>query len=230
LGILQATVSLAPSSVQVSNNSASYATRQPALPVELNGVSVSIAGAACGLYSVSPSQINFVVPKGLPPSTGGSYVLIINNNGTVIRGLLVIVTAQPDIFTTTPPGPGGRAAVCNITNPMTMGCIMEPFNITTDDGTGTLQPTVLEMKVTGIRGRLPASVTVTVGTTAIIAGKVFSLDQPGFDQIDFTLPSNVSTGDVPVVVTVGTATSRTTDTAPHIFIIPGPSPTPSPTP
>src|SRR5262249_27008963 len=79
LGVLQATVALAPSSAQVSNNSASYAGREPALPVELNGVSVSINGAACGLYFVSPSQINFVVPIGLSPNSGNAnYPIVIN--------------------------------------------------------------------------------------------------------------------------------------------------------
>ena len=38
--------------------------RSPALPVELNGVSVSVNGAAAGLYFVgnAEKQINFVTP------------------------------------------------------------------------------------------------------------------------------------------------------------------------
>jgi uncharacterized protein (TIGR03437 family) len=158
------------------------------------------------------------------------YPVVINNNGTVIRGLIVIVAVQPDIFTTAN-GPGGRAAVCNITNPMTtMGCIGEPFDITSDNGTGTQVPTVLEMKLTGIQGVAANSITITVGTTAIIAGRAVSLDLPGFDQVDFTLPSNVDSGDIPVVVTIGGVTSRSTDSAPHITINPAPSPSPTPTP
>ena len=126
---------------------------------------MSIGGAACGLYSVSPTAISFVVPIGLPANTAPqSYAVVINNNGTVIRGLMVVVAAQPDIFTTTN-GPGGRAVVCNVTNPATPGCLGEPFKITSDDGTGTLVPTVLEIHLTGVRNSIPGAITATIGTT-----------------------------------------------------------------
>src|SRR5262249_52783412 len=150
LGVVQSNVPLAPSSASVSNNNASYAGRAPALPIELKGVSMSINGAACGLYAVTPSQITFVVPKGLPANgSGTSYPVVINNNGTVIRGNVVVVTAQPDIFTTTN-GPGGRAIVCNVTNPSISGCVLEPFSLMSDNGTGSLVATVLELHLTGI--------------------------------------------------------------------------------
>jgi uncharacterized protein (TIGR03437 family) len=191
------------------------------LPVELNGVSMSIGGAACGLYSVSPTAISFVVPIGLAPNSGtASYPVVINNNGTVIRGLVVIVAAQPDIFTI-PAGPGGRAVVCNITNPATPGCLGEPFKITSDDGTGTLVPTVLEIHLTGVRGLAASSITATIGTTAIVATRNIATDQPGFDEIDIILPATVDTGpNLTLVVTVGTATSREIATAPLIRIDP----------
>jgi uncharacterized protein (TIGR03437 family) len=220
LGVVQSNVALAPSNAQVSNNNASYAKRSPALPIELNGVSMSINGAACGLYSVStsPAQISFVVPVGLVPNSGiDSYPVVINNNGTVIRGRVVIVPAQPDIFTDSN-GPGGRAVVCNITNPITPGCVTEPFNITSDDGTGTQVPTVLEIHVTGVRGTAAGSITVTIGTTIIVPSNVILLDQPGFEEIDLTLPAAVDRGDLPIVITVGTATSRPTASAPHVTI------------
>jgi uncharacterized protein (TIGR03437 family) len=220
LGVVQSNVALAPSNAQVSNNNASYAKRSPALPIELNGVSMSINGAACGLYSVStsPAQISFVVPVGLAPNSGiDSYPVVINNNGTVIRGRVAIVAAQPDIFTDSN-GPGGRAVVCNITNPITPSCVMEPFNVTSDDGTGTQVPTVLEIHVTGVRGTAAGSITVTIGTTVIVPSNVILLDQPGFEEIDFTLPLGVDRGDLPIVITVGTATSRPTASAPQVKI------------
>jgi hypothetical protein len=43
-------------------------------------------------------------------------------------------------------------------------------------------------------------------------------DLPGTDIVDFTLPSTVDRGDRPIIVTVGTASSRPADTAPHITI------------
>ncbi len=217
LGVLQATVPLAPSTAQVNNNSASYAGREPALPVELNGVSVSINRAACGLYFVGPSQINFVVPIGLTPnSSGASYPIVINNNGTVLRGLIVIVATQPDIFTSSN-GPGGRAVVFNVTNPMTP--TGEPFNVTSNDGTGMQVPTVLEIHLTGVRGATASAVTVTIGTTVIVPTKLVSTDLPGFDQLLITLPSTVDRGDLPIIVTAGAA-SRPASSAPHITINP----------
>lgn len=224
LGVAQSNVALAPSNAQVTNNNASYAKRSPALPIELNGVSMSINGAACGLYSVgtSPAQINFVVPIGLVPNSGtDSYPVVINNNGTVIRGLVVIVAAQPDIFTDSN-GPGGRAVVCNVTNPSIPLCVIEPFNVMTPDASGTPVPTVLEIHLTGVRGTAAAvsSVSVTIGTTVIVPSNVILLDQPGFEEIDLTLPATVDIGDLPIVITVGTATSRPAASAPKVKINP----------
>ncbi len=220
LAIAQPSPNLTITPASVSNNNASEAGRSPSLPIELNGFSMSIGGAACGLYSVTPTSISFVVPIGLVPSTGtASYPVVMNNNGTVIRGQLTIVAAQPDIFTDSN-GPGGRAVVCNVTNPTIPSCVVEPFNVTTPDASGTPVPTVLEVHLTGVRGTAASAINVTIGTTVIVPSKVILLDQPGFDELDLTLPAAVDRGDLPIVVKVGTATSRPADTAPHVKINP----------
>jgi len=111
--------------------------------------------------------------------------------------------------------------VCNATNPL--ACLSTAtFNVTSDDGTGTQVPTVLRLSLTGVRGTAPASITVTIGTTVITVNTTGTgaTDQPGFDQLQFTLPSTVDRGDLPVVVKVGTASSRPTADAPHITINP----------
>jgi uncharacterized protein (TIGR03437 family) len=194
--------------------------RSPILPIELNGVSLSINGAAAGLYSVNTSEIHFVVPIGLKT---GVATVIVNNNGTVFRGFVQIVASQPDIFTTTL-GPGGRAVVCNVTN-VGSGCIMEPFSVTTADSTGAQVPTVLEIHATGLRSVPASAVTVTIGSTAIMATSVRpNLNFFGEDLITITLPASLAgAGDVPVVVTsapagAGTFSSRGTATAPRITI------------
>jgi uncharacterized protein (TIGR03437 family) len=226
LAILNASVTLAPASATPSN--ASESQFAPPLPVELKGVSVAIAGAACGLYSVSPTAISFVVPIGLVPNTGtASYPIVINiqdapGTNRVLRGTVTIVAAQPDIFTNPAvSGPGGRAAVCNATNPI--ACVSTPtYNVTSDNGTGTQVATVLRLSLTGVRGTSGTSITVTIGTTAITANATGTgpMDQPGFDQVQFTLPSTVDRGDLPIVVRVGTASSRPAADAPHITINP----------
>jgi len=155
----------------------------------------------------------------------GTYPIVINNNGTVIRGGLTIVPAQPDIFTSTN-GPLGRAAVCNATNPAV--CTPEPFGVTSNNGTGTQVPTVLLISLTGVRNSGPALIQVTVGTTVITAGANASTDLPGTDNVTITLPATVDTGDLPIVVTASGASSRSTAEAPHITINAGASPLPNP--
>jgi len=218
LSVINSTVSLAPSAGMTGN--ASESQFGPPLPVELKGVSVSIRGAACGMYSVSSTAINFVIPPGLSP---GTYPLVINNNGTVIRGNITLVPAQPDIFTSSN-GPNGRASICNITDPTVPGCIPEPFDVTTPPSPGgSPVPTVLEVYATGVRGTAAGNISVVIGTTSITATGNIPNDQPGFDNIVITLPSTVDRGDnLPVVVKVGAATSRPTpgDSPPLVKINP----------
>src|SRR6185295_21994 len=235
LAIVRSTVALAPSDVtftcfSVTENCVSETKRSPALPVELNGVSVSVNGAAAGLYVVrnTTKQINFVVPIGLAPGLGTVAVNVLDagaNTDTLYRGLVQLLFAQPDIFTTTGDA-GGRAGAVNITNPMTR--LSEPFSVTSDDGTGTQVPTKLELTVTGIRFASRTEISVTVGTTVINGDAIISVqpnrEMPGFDIITFTLPASLAgAGDVPVQVTFTrgtqqTAVSRPADTAPHITI------------
>jgi len=193
--------------------------RSPIYPIELNGVSVSINGAAAALYFVSASEIQFVIPIGIQT---GIATIVVNNKGKVFRGFVPIVVSQPDIYTI-PRGPGGRAVVCNKTIAGS-GCIMEPFNVTTADTSGAQVATVLEIHVTGLRGELTSEVTVTIGTTVITPTSVINnTNFFGEDLITITLPASLAgAGDVPVIVNVtktgGPFMSRGTATAPQIKI------------
>ena len=208
-------------------------TRSPILPVELNGVSVSVNGAAAGLYFVgdSPAEgISFVMPVGLAARVA---TVVINdqrnNNGTVFRGFVQIVSSQPDIFSTT--GDGVTAMICNVTN-ATSGCITGPFQVTTADSTGAQVPTRLEIWVTGTRFALAAETKVSfvtgTTTTDIIPTSVRpNTNKFGFDLISITLPASLA-GTAPIdyklIVTVTrsgtTFTSRPSATAPKVTIIP----------
>ena len=228
LSIVRSTASLAPSDVMFTcvstENCVSQAKRSPALPVELNGVSVSVNGAAAGLYAVSNTdkQINFVMPVGVSLGVGTVAINVLDagaNTDTLQRGFVQVVFAQPDIFTSTN-GEGGRALAFNITNPINR--TPEPFSVTT----GTVA-TVIELSVTGMHFAVPAETTVTIGTTVIPSASILSVqpnpEMPGFDIITFTLPASLAgAGDVPIQVThlrgSVTAQSRPTDTAPHITI------------
>jgi uncharacterized protein (TIGR03437 family) len=233
LSVVKSTVALA--SADKNAVGGSETARTPILPVELNGVSVSVNGAAAGLYFVgdSPAEgINFVMPIGL---SGGVASVVINdqrnNNGTVFRGFVQIVQSQPDIFTSTN-GPGGVAMVCNVTNTAVSGCVTGPFKVTTADSTGTQVPTVLEIYLTGTRlaGAADTKVSFVDGmtTTDITPSSVRpNINMFGNDLITITLPATLA-GTAPIdyklIVTVtksGTAfTSRPAATAPTVTIIP----------
>jgi hypothetical protein len=216
LTIVRSTVALAPSDADTTGD-VSETTRTPALPIELNGVSLSVNGHAAGLYKVlnADKQINFVVPIGTAPGVATVAINILDagaNTDTLLRGLLQIIPAQPDIFTF----PGNRASA------LTTQGLAEPFNVTTGGN-----PTVISLMVTGVRFTTVGEITVTVGTTAITGSAIVSVrpnaNNPGFDIIDFTLPASLAgAGDVPVQVTVtktnGTFVSRPADTAPRITI------------
>lgn len=215
--LIRSAGTLAPGSKQAAGGS--EIERNPIYPIELNGVSVSINGAAAPLYFVSATEIQFVVPIGIQL---GIATIVVNNNGKVFRGFLPIVVSQPDIYTV-PRGPGGRAVVCNRTIAAS-GCMMEPFNVTTADATGAQVPTLLEIHTTGLRGELTSEVSVTIGTTAITPSNVINnVNFFGDDLITVALPASLAgAGDVPVIVTVtktgGPFTSRAAATAPKIRI------------
>ncbi len=201
----------------------SETARKPILPIELNGVSVSVNGAAAGLYFVgntSAEGIRFVVPIGLQP---GIFPVVVNNNGRVFRDFLNVVAAQPDLFSSTGDA-GGTVIACNVTNPSVGGCVPGPFPLTSSNGTANVA-TVIEIQLTGVRGATTAETQVAIGTTNITPTSVrVNTNMFGFDLITITLPSALAPGTHPVRVTVTkggvTTTSRGAATAPTITIAP----------
>ncbi|HKQ51667.1 MAG TPA: hypothetical protein VJT74_04815, partial [Pyrinomonadaceae bacterium] len=208
LGIARSTTPLAPSAQNAGE--ADETKRRPPLPIELNGVSVSVNGAAAGLYFVSPGEIRFVVPPGLS-AAADAYPVVINNNGSIIRTTLRLLIAQPDLFTTTNAFGSNRAVVFNVTNPNNATGTTEPFNVTTtyvnSSGQTVTEATKLRIVLTGVRRITDeAQVTVRLGTTDLTGTAIVQIsgtDTPGFDQIDVTLPASLAgAGDVAVIVTI----------------------------
>jgi uncharacterized protein (TIGR03437 family) len=241
---------LAPSTKSVCPTSAgcdaaSESQHRTPLPFELNGVSLSVNGAAAGLYFVSPNEIQFVVPPGLKAQTASAtypVVITIRNGAGVrtVRTTLQVVAAQPDIFTITDSFGSNRAAVTNVTNPLLAVGTPEPFTVKTTyvDGNGqsVTAQTILRVVLTGVRdpaqnpvvGLANTTFTVRVGTTDItgttsIPRAAQATDMPGVFTLDFVLPDSLAgAGDVPIIVTVTTGgatfTSRPADTAPRTRI------------
>ncbi|MDQ6786851.1 MAG: hypothetical protein M3033_08585, partial [Acidobacteriota bacterium] len=127
----------------VSQTAVGSLSRSFTLPIELSGVTVAVNGAASGIKSISQGEVVFVVPPGFAPPVGGTvYPIVINDNGTVIKGSVTVVPARPDIFTFSAlPAPGGRARIFNVTNRVVR---TEPFTVTTVKIKGGVRvPTVL---------------------------------------------------------------------------------------
>jgi uncharacterized protein (TIGR03437 family) len=222
-------------------DAASESMHRPTLPVELNGVSLSVNGAAAGLYFVSPTEIQFVVPPGLAAQTAAAtYPVVITVRGgateRTVRTVLQVVAAQPDLFTSTN-GAGGRAAVTNVTNPLLSTGTPEPFTVTTtftnSAGASVTAATRLRLVLTGVRGVPRGTITVRLtksdNTTVDLTGDAIptdplATDMPGVFTLDFVLPATLaSAGDVSVTVIATAAggasfTSRPADTAPRFRI------------
>ncbi len=83
-------------------------------PYELNGVSVtvgdSLSGIAGRMISVSPGQVNFVLPTGL--AADDDVLVIVNNNGVISRTTVDIRDAAPGVYAVRSDGKGQANAKC----------------------------------------------------------------------------------------------------------------------
>ena len=159
-------------------------------------------------------------------TAGTVYPVVINNNGTVLKGNITLVPTRPDIFTKlAAPGPGGRASAFNATNRV---LTEEPFTVTTiPDKGGVRVPTILRLRLTGVANVAPGAITIRIGTVTISGAAVLTggvLSEPGVYTVDFTLPATLdAAGDRPIVLTVTadgvTYSTRLDDTAPRVSIL-----------
>jgi uncharacterized protein (TIGR03437 family) len=178
---------LAPAVQQASTNP---------LPLNMQGVMVTVNGVFAPLYYVSPGQLNVQIPY----ETGlGTAVLGVNNNGKVTSFQFPVSIAAPGIWaagdgTLVPSGSGhpGQTLVAFVTgtgeNTPLIVTGAEPYS-------GTPLPLLPQpiLPVSLTVGGLPAALTF-VGTPIGVAG---------ITQINFTIPAAVPVGPQPVVVNVG---------------------------
>jgi uncharacterized protein (TIGR03437 family) len=86
-------------------------------PTTLGGVSVSIDGVLCPLYSVSPGQINAIVPYGVASNQTGLANIQVTSNNVPSNVVQVYLTdAVPGSFSQTQNGIGLAAALHAATN------------------------------------------------------------------------------------------------------------------
>ena len=195
------------------------ATSTP-LPIALDGTSVYVNGFPAPLFFVSPGQINYQIPPGIPP--GAAAVVVVNKNGIVSQGGINVVSSIAAIFTIKSDGTGAPAAVAS-----TDGAT---FNIPVGNPDGT--PTVLDPGVNGLFVSLfgtgfryapntdtnaangaAESVSITIGGTAVPTATLFAGAQGtliGVDQINFKIPASFAgKGLVDLIVTIDGKASNT---------------------
>lgn len=198
--------------------------RRFTLPIQLNGVSVTINGVACGLRSVGQRRIEFVVPPAIASGVIGTILPIaIHNNGVLMKTWITIVPTRPDIFAKDGHvGPGGRAKLFNVTNTVFTA---EPFTVRTIRRRGNLLvPSVLRLYMTGVENVGPTVMIVRIRDLTVPARTVATLVEPGIYTVDFELPAGLmGAGDQPIVVSITvdsvTFNSRLDDTAARLLIL-----------
>lgn len=181
------------------------------LPVQMDGVSVTINGKAAYLYFVSPNQIDVIAPA---DSTTGPVPVVTTNNGVASAAVTAQLQAVAPAFFTV-----GKYVIATHGN----GSLVGPANLL-PGASPALAGEVIVLYGTGFGATLPAvdGVVVTapanlVAAPAITIGgaaatvKFAGRSAAGLDQINVTVPplpaGSTGTIDVPIRATGGTSST-----------------------
>ena len=154
----------------------------------LGGVSVTIDGIPCPLYSVSSTQLNVVVPYEVASNTSGLANIQVTNNGVPSNVVQMYLTdALPGVFSQTQNGIGLAAALHNAT-----GLLVTPDN--------PAQPgEYIQLYMTGLGTVTPAIPDGAVGPSATLSYS--DLFNAGFLAVlfnDYIEGSTENAGNYPV--------------------------------
>ena len=183
------------------------------LPVQLDGVAVTIDGKPAYVYYVSPNQIDVIAPA---DSTVGPVPVIVTNNSVVSSSATVPQQAAAPAFFA-----AGKYAIATHAN----GSLVGPGNVLPGATPATQGETIAvygtgfgptNPSVDGLVVSSPAAVTATPGVTigSATASVTFAgLSGAGLDQINLTVPALPagSTGavDVPIIAKAGAFSTQT---------------------
>jgi uncharacterized protein (TIGR03437 family) len=184
------------------------------VPTTLANVSVTFNNVPAPIIFVAPGQINAIVPYEVAGQT--SVPVVVKSNGITSASFTVqVAPVIPAIFSLSENG-NGQGAILNSDasvngsgNPAAPGSIISIYAT----GEGQIVPAGATGCITG--GTLPlptpvGAVSVTIGgepaTPITYAGEAPD-EVCGIMQINATVPSNLTAGAQPVVLTIGTATN-----------------------
>jgi uncharacterized protein (TIGR03437 family) len=201
---------LAPESIVAAFGVAMATTEQSAqslpLPNDMAGTSVIVKDSSgverpAPLFYISPTQINYLVPK--DTQSGEATVTVFNGYGSSSTGKIYITAVSPGIFTADSSGGGLAAAlVCRI-KPGARDCIYEPvaefnrelnkFVATPIDLSLPGDQVFLALFGSGIRFRSDLStVSAAVGGTSVEVYYAGPQGYEGLDQLNLLLPASLT--------------------------------------
>jgi uncharacterized protein (TIGR03437 family) len=170
------------------------------LPLYMRSFEATVNGVLAPLYYISPTQANVQIPYGTAP---GPATLTVYQAGQSTTSQIKIAAAAPGIFADAngnavpyASGAAGQALVLFITGDGEVAPAL-----TTGSAPSTSIP------VTSLpKSVLPVSLTIG-GQTAQILFDGIAYGLVGVTQINFVVPSGLTPGPQPMVVTVGTVSS-----------------------
>jgi uncharacterized protein (TIGR03437 family) len=209
-GIVAGSIATAFGSNLTNSSGISVATTLP-LPTQVQGVQVLVNGIPAPIFAVANvgglQQVNFQVPF----SVAGSATVQVVNNGTAGNSASIpVIAAQPGIFTYTV-GPSNFGAILHDTyaladtsNPAAVGETVQIYCT----GLGAVSPVPADGMAAPGAASTTNTLTATVG--GVPAAVAYSGLAPGFVglyQVNLQVPAGVASGNQPVILTIGGASS-----------------------
>jgi uncharacterized protein (TIGR03437 family) len=176
------------------------------LPTGIDGVSVTVNGAAAPVSYIGPSQIDFLVPAS---AASGTAQVQVNNNGQISASAAVtLLPAAPAFFwltgnkyiaATHADGAlaGPTTLIAGATTPVMPGETIVLYGT----GFGVTSPAAPNNATFAAPLSLPALPTITIGGAPATVTYA-ALIEPGTYQIDVVVPVTLPAGDAAVVATV----------------------------
>jgi uncharacterized protein (TIGR03437 family) len=181
------------------------------LPTNLSGICVSFGRVNAPVTGVFPNQINVQTPS-LPP--GPATVQVTANCGGPMPmpgnvGAVTVDEASPEFFSSRDAGSGlNFIAASNVTGGAIFpGSLVEAYGT----GWGTTRPAIAAGNVPGAPAPLAAHVSLRLGSVHLSdAGILYAGMSPccaGLYQLDFIVPADTPSGNLPLVITVNGVSS-----------------------